>query len=361
MKKLRVLQIFTQPWKIGGAETHLQTLLSSLRAQNCELVLTGTDEKLGSIFPDVPVYQLPFRSISSLFLNFHRLQKIITEHQISVIHVHQRTGCVYGFLLERSLKIPYTCTFHDKWNSTNIIYKPFLPKQMISISEGVKSHFIDTYHLNPQDIRIIPNGIDISHFFINNYQDSISKLIHISRFTGRKGQIALLLCRAIELLNPHFPNIFLTLVGQGSMEALIRNQVERTNEICGRKAVSFLGPRDDIPDLLSQSSVVIGAGRVALEAMAAGKPVIAIADGDDFPGLIEESNWQDASRTSWTRGSKRICLDGLVAEITRILRDIGLQQKLQVFGKELVKKYFNSEIMAKKVIEIYYGLFVPQS
>lgn len=87
--------------------------------------------------------------------------------------------------------------------------------------------------------------------------------------------------------------------------------------------------------------------------MAAGKPVVAIANGNDFPGIITPDNWRIASLTSWTRGDKIITEDSLISEIEQLLSDPPLAASLGKFGQDIVRTHFSAEIMANRLCNLY--------
>ena len=57
--------------------------------------------------------------------------------------------------------------------------------------------------------------------------------------------------------------------------------------------VDFVGYVDDVPALMAQCDLVIGAGRVAMEALLCGRPAFAIGEAKAI-GLVDESNLAEA-------------------------------------------------------------------
>ncbi|TVR06208.1 MAG: glycosyltransferase [Spirochaetaceae bacterium] len=101
-------------------------------------------------------------------------------------------------------------------------------------------------------------------------------LICVARFVPQKAHDDLL--HTLALLNN--PAVHLALVGEGPLEAELRSVVDRLG-VSGR--VSFLGPRDDVPALLSAADLFVlasrweGLSKALLEALAAGLPCVATA------------------------------------------------------------------------------------
>ncbi len=83
---------------------------------------------------------------------------------------------------------------------------------------------------------------------------------------------------AMPTVLQYFPNTVLIIAGRGQREVLLKNEVKRLRF---EEKVRFLGMRQDIPRLLALMDVFVfpslseGLSMALLEAMAAGKPVVA--------------------------------------------------------------------------------------
>jgi len=351
---LRVLIIFSQPWKIGGAETHLFTLAKELRNLGIYTAIVGIDDAIKDVLEDFPVYVLPLRIFrpSTFIDNIINLKAIINQEKINIIHCHQRTAIVYARVLQLKYFIPYTLTIHDRWRSFHRLYRPFTPKACIAISDGVKTHSVKKLGIQAEGIHVIPNGIDLD-FSDLKIQPSHPSIIYISRLNRVKAQVALQLCQAVELLRNSIPSVTLTIVGDGPYFTDVLKQAEAINSSLNHQVITLLGARNDVPELLASHSVAVGVGRVTLEAMAAQRPVVAIADLENFPGLITATNWQKASTTSWTRGEKKVTVMNIAKELERILVSPILEKELGLFGQNLVRTKFSARAMALTTIKHY--------
>jgi glycosyltransferase involved in cell wall biosynthesis len=137
-------------------------------------------------------------------------------------------------------------------------------------------------------ITVIENGIDVQKFQhakpASRTSVGISNrnciLLYVASLQPRKDHINLLRAMA------QIPDADLVLVGDGEL----RSQLERLAEtlgIVGR--IHFLGRRKDVAELLKMADIYVhppaveGFGIAAVEAMAAGKPIVAT----DVPGLAQ--------------------------------------------------------------------------
>lgn len=109
-------------------------------------------------------------------------------------------------------------------------------------------------------------------------------LITVARLHPQKG-LDVLLAAAQEWADRR-PQPVLAVAGAGPLEAELRALAAR-----GAAPVRFLGPREDVPDLLAAADVVVLPSRwearalVAQEALAAGRPLVATSVGG-LPGLL---------------------------------------------------------------------------
>ena len=133
--------------------------------------------------------------------------------------------------------------------------------------------------------RVIHNAINIKQFAYNQQKrDSLrrdlgieNKLVigNVGRFHFQKNHEFLI--RIFAEIHKRNKQSVLLLVGQGELEADIREQVRRLHL---EEHVSFLGLRNDVSDLMSAMDVFLfpsvfeGLGIVAIEAQASGLPCI---------------------------------------------------------------------------------------
>ena len=136
----------------------------------------------------------------------------------------------------------------------------------------------------------ICNGVDLSRFKEAlpvsrgslGVSDKKAVLVtQVARFMYEKDQKTLL--RALTLLPERYQVVF---IGDG---VLFEEHKQYAESLHLGERVHFLGARRDVPSLLKMSDIVVmsshfeGFGLVAVEGMAAGKPVVA----SDVPGLAE--------------------------------------------------------------------------
>lgn len=155
-----------------------------------------------------------------------------------------------------------------------------------AIEEGAKSKRIVVipHSIDAEELRALVDNSKILQEFALSPEDMV--IGSVGRLTYQKGYDVLL--RALSLLeNKH---VHLLLVGTGEALESLKEEVYR-NKLIGR--VHFAGYRRDVPDLLAVMDVYVQPSRfegmplAVLEAMVAGRPIVA-SSVDGICELIED-------------------------------------------------------------------------
>jgi glycosyltransferase involved in cell wall biosynthesis len=139
-------------------------------------------------------------------------------------------------------------------------------------------------------LAVIPNGLDLSRFtpasgnLTDRPEPTGQTLITVANLRAEKGHDVLL--QALAHLLTWWPATRLQIVGDGPERERL---IARAEQLGVSDAIEFLGHREDVPALLAQADICVVPSHseafpnAALEAMAAGLPVVASATG----GLLE--------------------------------------------------------------------------
>lgn len=159
-----------------------------------------------------------------------------------------------------------------------------LSDRVVTVAPALSTVIHEAFPKYRHPIRVIPNGIDSEFFAVKPPQprDKLH-LIFVGGLTINKDAAT-----ALTALS-HLPsNVILTIVGDGPERQALHHQCR---DLCLQSRVYFLGARPpaQIPSLLGDADALVLASRregrpnVVLEAMAAGRPVVAT----DLPGIRE--------------------------------------------------------------------------
>lgn len=296
---MKVLQVITS-LRTGGAEKLILDSVPIYQKKGIKtdvLILSDEDTVFRNKLENCTsgnVFSLTKGSVYNPLLIF-KIMPLLKKYDI--IHAHL-FPTLYWVVLAKCFKFSKTKIFYTEHNTNNRRRSHFFLSKVDKfiyskinfvgcISQGVFDN-LRNYLRKLNRIRIIHNGIDLNAFRKQNisfknyfFANSDKILIQVSSFRKQKDQETLI--NALKLLPSEFK---LLLVGDGPLRVKREEQVQNL-ELTQR--VLFLGIRDDIPQLLYSSDVVVlsshyeGFGLAIVEGMAANKPVIA----SDVSGVRE--------------------------------------------------------------------------
>jgi glycosyltransferase involved in cell wall biosynthesis len=210
---------------------------------------------------------------------------------------------------------------------------------------------------NPAKVTVVHNGISSKSFDVIDNVMVNCALLELGlagkylvgvfgRFSPWKGQ-HILLDAAAQLTKVHVVLVGDALFGEDEYGARLRLRA-RAPDLAGR--VHFLGFRRDIPLLMKCMNVIAHTsvfpepfGRVIVEGMLAGRPVIASRGG----GILEIVRDEETALLV-TPGS----IEELSAAIERLRMDEGLASRIAVAGHERALEHFTVEAMVEKIDKV---------
>ena len=294
---MKILHVITN-LEIGGAEKLLVDLLPriNLSGISVELALfVSTNTPFYRLLKDSGIKIHEFSHKGSVYnvKNIFKLIKIVS--QFDIVHTHNTGPQLFGAIASLFSNVKWVTTEHTTTNNHRVCWFKPIEKWMynrynhiICISEAVQQNML-TVAGDCVSSSVVCNGIDTKKYSLAlpiNKRD-VSKnpnrkvLIMVGRMSYQKDQATII--KAINYVNTESE---LWLVGDGERECELKEMVKELG-LCDR--VLFLGKRTDIPELLKASDIAIqsshieGFGLAAVEAMAAGLPVVAA----EVPGLSQ--------------------------------------------------------------------------
>ena len=227
----------------------------------------------------------------------------------------------------------------------------------VAVSESVAQFSIKKAGLWREKMVVIPNGIDASLYDVEPVSPAAgdrnknrAKILYVGRLDPQKNvqMIIGIMPRLLEMLaEEHGPAVELLIAGEGpDREWLERLRAELELE----DRVHLLGYRDDVPRLLKEASLLVlpslweGMANAVLEAMAAGRPVVAshVEGVAELLGetLEEQSYPCDSANT-------------LRARIIAILTDPALADRLSRANRARAIEHFSIDRMVERYMELW--------
>lgn len=303
---MNILILFSQPWRVGGAETHVEALLQGLSGHKLFLTVNkgSNGEKLAKLrakFPNLKILTIQARgaNIFRWAKDIRMLSRLVKEQQIQVISAQQRTAGLWAQAIRRSTQVPYTVTMHDPWHRA--MFKSMYARMfstVFCVSKNLAATLQKDFGFSKEQLQVINNGIDFNAFVPRNLKacreklgldSNVPILLHVSRLSRVKGAVALKIIESMKLVLKTRPDAKLIIIGEGPLRSEINERIRAFNQQYGA-AIQIHDFVDAIADWYNAADILIGEGRVAIETLACLKPVVAIRNTDTFIGAIREKN-----------------------------------------------------------------------
>jgi len=359
------------PRIVGGIAAHVYDLSRALAQTDLDVhVITlefpgakGYEEIDGVHVHRVDSYNYPSPDFASwtFMMNLNLQAKGIElirslKGSIDIVHAHDWLVATAAVGLKHLFRIPLLATIHSteygRRNGLHTEYQTMIHQteswltheawRVICCSGYMASQVSWAFGLPRQNIEVIPNGVDLEKFkanldredFRKKFADPSEKLIlFVGRLVYEKG--ASVLIEAFPEVLSNF-DAKLVCVGEGYMKDVL---ISRAHQLGIAHKIYFTGFLDDltlkllyrVADVCVVPSLYEPFGIVALEAMAAGTPVVATGAG----GLSEIVEHDKTGVRAYLNDP-----DSLAWGILRVLSDREYAERL-------------AQNACKKVVEVY--------
>ncbi len=354
---------FTWP---GGVTAHISQLAQELKASGHQVQILAPhspareDRELDAFVPlgrSVPVFS--GGSVARLSLSwwlYPRVRDLLAEESFDIIHLHEPLAPVLPLCVLECSNTVNIGTFHA-YHSPQYLYRfsqPIVKRWHQRLHGGIAVSPAAHQYVNnffPRDYRIIPNGIAVEHFAgpvqpWPQYQDGKTNILFVGRLEKRKGLKYLL--AAYSRLKWEYPDLRLLVVGPGNLDKESHQILSARNpadvELVG--GVSY----QDLPRYYASADIFCSPatgqesfGIVLLEAMAAGKPIVA-SDIEGYAGIIRDGQ----QGLLFPRKDSDALADALAA----LINDPARAARMGATGRRLVEQY-RWKVVARQV-ENYY-------
>ncbi|HDX8366074.1 TPA: polysaccharide deacetylase family protein [Aeromonas dhakensis] len=283
--------------EVTGAEVYATTVGNELTRRGHQVFYvsdTLTKPTLGQIF------KLRFnkRSILRRFWHVFYLVYLIKKHHIQLVHAHSRASGWSSYVACKLTGTPMITTVHGR-QPVHASRKAFhaLGFRAVAVCEDIASQIIDNLGVDPAIVQVLRNGIETDKFQPVPAPDNAKPVIAIiGRLSGPKGELCYRLLDEVLDLDACQVKV---VSGSQLPERFVRF----------RDRVDFVGYVEDVPALMAQCDLVIGAGRVAMEALLCGRPAFAIGEAKAI-GLVTGQNLDEALASNFGDiGPKDLAID----------------------------------------------------
>lgn len=255
----------------------------------------------------------------NIWQNAGVLERLIRAEGIDLIHARSRAPAWSAKWAAERCRIPFVTTYHGAYSEgfpLKRLYNSVMAKgrPVIAISEFIRDLVVARHHVDPRDIVVIPRGADTAVFsedMVSNERaasladawgllDDTRPIVMLpGRLTRWKGAETLIDAAALLRARRGDPDFLILIVGDdggSGFEMKLRRRIETAGV---GDFVYLTGATSDMAAAMKLASVVVSAsiepeafGRVAVEAQAMGRPVIATNHGGARETVVHgETGW----------------------------------------------------------------------
>ena len=365
--------------RINGVSTSIQTFKNEFEVAG-HLVILITPQYTGNEIKTDSIIRIPSRTIpydpEDRMMKSGEITKLISrlkKYDFDIMHIQTPFVAHYsGVKIAKALNIPCVITYHTLFEQYLYHYIPIIPKQILKFfarrfsatqcnqAQGVISpssiilQLLKSYGVK-NNIRIIPTGINSKKFVFGDSQKFKSSfnipankkvLLNVSRVAFEKN-IGLLL-EVVNRVKRDIPEIILIIAGEGPAKNAYIQQAMNLGLDDNVIFVGYLDRDSDLidcyhsADIFLFSSMTETQGLVLLESMAAGTPVVSVAEMGTKDILI------GCAGAVITNGE----IDDFSRKVVSLLNDEHAYEQTRLAAVTYAKQW-DSTTLADKMLDFY--------
>lgn len=315
---LRILHIMSSNFFAGSVAYALQ--VAEYQQQQGHKVFMATDQS--GLSDSVKCFQVPVadRSMLQRFRNVRAVRAILREQSINVIHAHSRAASWIAHYAARGSRTCVVSTIHGRQVRHSRLKADVYGEKVIAICSELAEQLTTDLMMNSNRVSVLPNPFDFSRLksLPRSWKQGDPPVITVvGRLNGPKGDhVADLVANVFPVLLSRFKDLVIQLAG-GEWESFPdhgKKAFKELQQLYGTR-IRYLGFTRQILDIMAGSTIVVGAGRVALEALGMGIPVFAIGEACCH-GFVTPANIESAISTNF--GDIKADVATFVPDIDRI-------------------------------------------
>jgi len=347
---LRILQTIKR-FDFGGAENHVRVLSNELANLNHEVFIFSFESGRQTNMLNPKVTFLGFCAFcGTLFFSVFKLIRIIRKHKIQLVHAHQRLPILSASIAGYIMGVPVVATVHGRtgYDIRSRVSRA-IPRSIIFVSRTTLEKS-DYYNQIKAKSVLVNNGISD----MNNNSIFIPYGIgYVSRIDSKH---ACVIGHLIDLM-PSIANanntVTLSIFGGGKELNYIKEKAIAVNRTMGREVVIIHGFVENLGSMELFPELILGVGRVAIEAAARGCSVIS-ANANRLGDLITPENYQFYSDNNFVNvnGSPPTA-QTLYHQIVSFYENRVENRNKSLELCNVIHRDYNSEVVAKKITSLY--------
>jgi glycosyltransferase involved in cell wall biosynthesis len=316
-----------------------------------------------------------YRGIASAPASVLRLTRIIRQLQIDVVHANRTLDLVVAGAAAKLCRVPVVSSLHwlgrpedhpederPMWwqrieKALPVAFNRLLATRIVAVSGAVRDSFAVHPGFPVSRTEVVYPGLNMgtgapaSSGVVARLKRELGiasanpVLLNVGRLEPVKGQRHLL--PMMRIIRNRFPDAKLLIAGGGALERPLSDQIEQEDLA---DAIQMLGSRSDVNALLAASDLLVLASESEaaplppMEAMRAGKPVVATAVGG-IPEIVEDG----VSGYVVPRADP----EALAAAVLKVFDEPGKAERMGAEGRQIALERFEIGKSVRDLERIY--------
>ena len=301
---MKILHVLSQT-ELTGAEVYAATLADA-QVGNGHAVTLISDKLHVPTRAGVEYQPISKRNWVNRIRMIRILRRFIRENRIDVVHAHSRAASWVCFWATRGSKIAYVSTIHGRQHlHLSLKLLDVYGDRVLAICENVLKHLTEKVGMRTSKVSCVPNGLTFSITstpVITPLNAEGIKILIAGRTSGPKGlRTSHMIRHVLPELMSNNPHVRVSIAGGPlsnfdacTLEALNTLKRDFGERILARESI----PVELLQQIIARADLVIASGRIAIDALAAGRQLIALGEGCCH-GLIHPENLAEGFRSNF--------------------------------------------------------------
>ena len=335
--------------EITGAEVYATTIADELIERGNKVYIVS-DTLTTPTKAEYIKLEFNKRSLLKRIEHIKFLYNLIKEKDIQIVHAHSRASSWSCQIACKLVGIPLITTTHGRQpiHFSRKLIKAF-GDYSIAVCENIKKHMVNDIGFSENKVSVILNPVNYKKLDLEKKVNDKKVISIVGRLSGPKGDVAYDLLEILsqdELLSKYKVRL---IGGKELPERFLKFK---------EKYIEFIGYVPNIQEKIFESDIVIGAGRVAFEALLNKTSLIAVGE-TEYMGFINKenldkslaSNFGDIGSMKYPKIEKGILLN----DVEKALK---LSENEKEELKNIILKETNLKNIVDKIEKKYFSLYV---
>ena len=338
--------------EVTGAEVYATTIADELIRRGNRVFIVS-DTLTTKTQAEYTALAFNKRSLLHRIRHVRTLYNFIKQNNIHIVHAHSRASSWSCNIACKLAGIPLITTTHGRQPTHHIsrkIIKAF-GAHSIAVCENIKYQISTELGFAENKISVLRNPVNFTEKIIDAHNNEKPVISIVGRLTGPKGDVT------YDILNILIKDNALT---KYDVQVIGGKDLPARFVPLQQRGVKFLGYITDVQEKMLNSDLIIGAGRVAIEAILNKRPLIAVGEAE-YLGQIGVATLTKALSSNFgdigvnASSFPQITAQTLFSDIEKALT-ISEHEKEEL--KRTLSDEVNLETIVDKIEKKYFELFV---